>query len=129
MLDLLLDEILLDVLLLPLEHQLYFRMDRFRRQMLAASQATHAAIGLDLTPIIGVILRHAIIMGLGEEIKALRFRAFFLFLLLEAVIGDSLLKFIVEIKLHALIFALHIRIPLVKLGRWQLLLRVVISLE
>ena len=68
-------------------------------------------------------------MGLGEEIKALRFRAFFLFLLLEAVIGDSLLKFIVEIKLHALIFALHIRIPLVKLGRWQLLLRVVISLE
>lgn len=73
MFHLLLDEILFDVLLLPLEHQLYIRMKRLRRQVLAASQAGHAAIELDLAPIIAVILRHAIIMRLGEEIKAFRF--------------------------------------------------------
>ena len=73
MLELLLDQIPLDVLLLPLEHHLNLGVDWLRCQVLAAAEANHAAIGLDLASVVVVILRHAIIVGLGEEIKAFRF--------------------------------------------------------
>ena len=72
MLELLLDQIFLDVLLLPLKHQLYLSVNWLWYQMLAAAETDHAAIGFNLTSIVVVILRHAIIVGLGDEIKAFR---------------------------------------------------------